>query len=138
LQEEGWEPLPIGKAEILRHGNDVLMVAYGSMVYPALQAASELSTQGIEATVINARFAKPLDEDLILPLAAKFGRVFALEEGCSTGGFGSALAEALLDRHIVIPVIRIGVLDRLVEHATPEELSDGQKSVGMRVKADEQ
>ena len=121
LKEEGWEPLPIGKAEILRHGNDVLMVAYGSMVYPALQAASELSTQGIETTVIDARFAKPLDEDLILPLAAKFGRVFTLEEGCSTGGFGSALAEALLDNYIVIPVIRIGVPDRLVEHATPEE-----------------
>ncbi|MEH1806308.1 1-deoxy-D-xylulose-5-phosphate synthase [Nostoc sp.] len=121
LKEEGWEPLPIGKAEILRHGDNVLMVAYGSMVYPALQAAADLSTQGIEATVINARFAKPLDTDLIVPLAQKFGCVFTLEEGCLPGGFGSAVAEALLDQCAIMPVIRIGVPDQLVEHATPEE-----------------
>ncbi|MEH1775950.1 MAG: 1-deoxy-D-xylulose-5-phosphate synthase [Nostoc sp.] len=121
LITEGWQPLPIGKAEILRHGKDVLMVAYGSMVYPSLQAAASLSEHGIEATVVNARFAKPLDTDLIVPLAKQFGRVFTLEEGCLIGGFGSAVAEALLDRHVVVPVIRIGVPDQLVEHATPEE-----------------
>lgn len=121
LKEEGWEPLPIGKAEILRHGDNALMVAYGSMVYPALEAATILSEQGIEATVVNARFAKPLDTDLIVPLAQKFGRVFTLEEGCLIGGFGSATAEALLDHHVVVPVTRIGVPDQLVEHATPEE-----------------
>ena len=121
LKEEGWEPLPIGKAEILRHGDNALMVAYGSMVYPALEAATILSEIGIEATVVNARFAKPLDTDLIVPLAQKFGRVFTLEEGCLIGGFGSAIAEALLDHHVVVPVTRIGVPDQLVEHATPEE-----------------
>lgn len=121
LITKGWQPLPIGKAEILRHGKDVLMVAYGSMVYPSLQAAASLSEHGIEATVVNARFAKPLDTDLIVPLAKQFGRVFTLEEGCLIGGFGSAVAEALLDRHVVVPVIRIGVPDQLVEHATPEE-----------------
>ncbi|MEH1797600.1 MAG: 1-deoxy-D-xylulose-5-phosphate synthase [Nostoc sp.] len=121
LITEGWQPLPIGKAEILRHGKDVLMVAYGSMVYPSLQAAASLSEHGIEATVVNARFVKPLDTDLIVPLAKQFGRVFTLEEGCLIGGFGSAVAEALLDRHVVVPVIRIGVPDQLVEHATPEE-----------------
>ncbi|MEH2283871.1 MAG: 1-deoxy-D-xylulose-5-phosphate synthase [Nostoc sp.] len=121
LITEGWQPLPIGKAEIIRHGKDVLMVAYGSMVYPSLQAAANLSEHGIEATVVNARFAKPLDTDLIAPLAKQFGRVFTLEEGCLIGGFGSAVAEALLDRHVVVPVIRIGVPDQLVEHATPEE-----------------
>lgn len=121
LMAEGWEPLPIGKGEILRYGEDVLIVAYGSMVYQAVQAATILSEQGIEATVVNARFAKPLDTDLIVPLAEKFGRVFTLEEGCLIGGFGSAVAEALLDHHVVVPVIRIGVPDQLVEHATPEE-----------------
>jgi 1-deoxy-D-xylulose-5-phosphate synthase len=121
LMAEGWQPLPIGKGEILRTGDDVLLVSYGSMVYPAMQAAAILSEHGIEATVINARFAKPLDTGLIVPLAKQFGRVFTLEEGCLMGGFGSAVVEALLDHHVVVPVIRIGVPDQLVDHATPEE-----------------
>ncbi len=121
LKEEGWEALPIGKAEILRTGDNVLLIAYGSMVYPALQAAATISEHGIEATVVNARFAKPLDTDLIVPLAKKFGKVFTLEEGCLLGGFGSAVAEALLDHHVVVPIVRIGVPDQLVEHATPEQ-----------------
>ncbi|AUB35388.1 dxs, 1-deoxy-D-xylulose-5-phosphate synthase [Nostoc flagelliforme CCNUN1] len=121
LIEEGWEALPIGKGEILRHGDDVLMVGFGSMVYPAMQAAMILRGYGIEATVINARFAKPLDVDLIVPLAKRIGRVVTLEEGCLMGGFGSAVTEALLDRGVVVPVTRIGVPDELVEHATSEE-----------------
>lgn len=121
LMEEGWEPLEIGKGEILRHGDDVLLVAYGSMVYPALQAAEILREHSIEATVINARFAKPLDTELILPLAKQRGRVVTLEEGCLIGGFGSAVAEALLDNNILVPVMRIGVPDILVEHAEPAE-----------------
>lgn len=121
LMAEGWEPLPMGKGEILRHGADVLIVAYGSMVHSAVQTASILGEKGIEATVVNARFAKPLDTDLIMPLAKKFGRVFTLEEGCVMGGFGSAVAEALLEHHVIVPVIRIGVPDKLVDHATPEE-----------------
>jgi 1-deoxy-D-xylulose-5-phosphate synthase len=121
LMEEGWEPLPIGKAEILRHGDDVLMVGYGTMVYTAMQAAEILSEHGIEATVINARFAKPLDTELMLPLAQRIGRVVTLEEGCVIGGFGSGLAEALLDHNVAVPVMRLGVPDLLVEHAKPEE-----------------
>ncbi|MBD1919698.1 1-deoxy-D-xylulose-5-phosphate synthase [Microcoleus sp. FACHB-831] len=121
LMEEGWEELPIGKAEILRQGDDVLMLGYGSMVYPAMQVAEILSEHGIEATVINARFAKPLDTELILPLAQKIGRVVTLEEGCVMGGFGSAIAESLLDNDILVPVMRIGVPDVLVDHATPEQ-----------------
>jgi 1-deoxy-D-xylulose-5-phosphate synthase len=121
LMEEGWEELPIGKAEILRQGDDLLMLGYGSMVYPAMQTAEILSEHGIEATVINARFAKPLDTELILPLAKQIGRVVTLEEGCLMGGFGSAIAESLLDHDIVVPVMRIGVPDQLVDHATPEQ-----------------
>nr|AHI58837.1 WelD2 [Hapalosiphon welwitschii UTEX B 1830] len=121
LMSEGWESLPIGKGEILRHGDDVLMVAYGSMVYPALQAAAILNEHGIQATVVNARFAKPLDIDLIVPLAKQIGQVFTLEEGCLMGGFGSAVAEALLEHRVIVPLIRLGVTDKLVEHATPEE-----------------
>ncbi len=121
LMEEGWEPLPIGKGEILRHGDDVLMIGFGSMVYPAMQVAEILSEHGIEATVVNARFAKPLDTELILPLAEQIGRVVTLEEGCLVGGFGSAVAEALLDADVVVPVKRIGVPDVLVDHAEPDQ-----------------
>ncbi|HBB35167.1 MAG TPA: 1-deoxy-D-xylulose-5-phosphate synthase [Cyanobacteria bacterium UBA8803] len=121
LMEEGWEPLPMGKGEILRNGDDLLLVGYGTMVYPAMQVAEILSEHGIEATVINARFVKPLDTELILPLAQRIGRVVTLEEGCLMGGFGSAVAEALLDHDVVVPVMRIGIPDQLVDHAKPEE-----------------
>jgi 1-deoxy-D-xylulose-5-phosphate synthase len=121
LMEEGWEELPIGKAEILRQGDDVLMIAYGSMVHPTLQAAQLLNEHGISATVINARFAKPLDTELFAPLAQQIGKVVTVEEGCLMGGFGSAIAEALLDLNVVVPIKRIGVPDILVEHATPDE-----------------
>ena len=121
LMEEGWEALPIGKGEILRHGDDVLLIGFGSMVYPAMQVAEILSEHGIKATVVNARFAKPLDTELILPLATRIGRVVTLEEGCLIGGFGSAVAEALLDAEIVASVKRIGVPDILVEHAEPDQ-----------------
>ncbi len=122
LMEEGWEELPIGKGEILRQGDDLLLLGYGSMVYPSMQVAEILSEHGIQATVINARFAKPLDTELILPLAEKIGRVVTLEEGCLPGGFGSAVVEALMDAaDITVPVKRIGVPDILVEHATPDE-----------------
>jgi 1-deoxy-D-xylulose-5-phosphate synthase len=121
LMEEGWEELPIGKAEILRNGDDLLILGYGSMVYPAMQTAEMLSEHGIEATVINARFVKPLDTELILPLAQRIGKVVTMEEGCLMGGFGSAVAEALLDNNVVVPVMRLGVPDTLVDHATPEQ-----------------
>ncbi|MDJ0675863.1 MAG: 1-deoxy-D-xylulose-5-phosphate synthase [Calothrix sp. MO_167.B42] len=121
LMEEGWEPIEIGKGEILRHGDDVLLLGYGAMVHPALQAAEILGEHGIKATVVNARFAKPLDTELILPLAEKIGRVVTLEEGCISGGFGSAVTEALSDADVVVPVKRIGVPDILVDHAQADE-----------------
>jgi 1-deoxy-D-xylulose-5-phosphate synthase len=121
LLEEGWEPLPIGKAELLRQGDDLMIVAYGSMVYPAVQVSEILSEHGIRATVVNARFAKPLDVELMVPLAKKIGRVVTLEEGCIAGGFGTGLMEALMEHDVIVPVTRIGVPDILVEHATPNE-----------------
>ena len=121
LMEEGWEPLEIGKGEILRSGDDVLMIGYGSMVNSTLQAAEILSEHGIEATVINARFCKPLDTELMFPLAKQIGKVVTLEEGCLMGGFGSAVAEALLDADILVPIKRFGVPDILVDHAKPDQ-----------------
>ncbi|HAO13364.1 MAG TPA: 1-deoxy-D-xylulose-5-phosphate synthase [Planktothrix sp. UBA8407] len=121
LMEEGWEPLPIGKGEILRHGDDLLLIGYGSMVNMSMQVAEILSEHGIEATVINPRFVKPLDIELIAPLAQQIGKVVTIEEGCLMGGFGSAVAEALLDNNVVVPVKRFGVPDILVDHAEPNE-----------------
>ncbi len=121
LMEEGWEPLEIGKGEILRNGDDVLMIGYGSMVNLTLQAAEILSEHGVEATVINARFCKPLDTELMFPLAKQIGKVVTLEEGCLMGGFGSAVAEALLDADILVPIKRFGVPDILVDHAKPDQ-----------------
>ncbi|CAD5930444.1 1-deoxy-D-xylulose-5-phosphate synthase [Planktothrix agardhii] len=121
LMEEGWEPLPIGKGEILRHGDDLLLMGYGSMVNMSMQVAEILSEHGIEATVINPRFVKPLDVELIVPLAKQIGKVITIEEGCLMGGFGSAVAEALLDNNVVVPVKRFGVPDILVDHAEPNE-----------------
>jgi 1-deoxy-D-xylulose-5-phosphate synthase len=133
LLEEGWETLEIGKGEILRQGDDVLLVAYGSMVHPAQQAAQLLGEHGIEATVVNARFVKPLDLELILPLAAGIGKVVTLEEGCLQGGFGSAVLEALLDHNINVPVERIGVPDILVEHATPDQSLEALGLTGSQI-----
>lgn len=121
LMEEGWEPLEIGKAEILRSGDDVLLLGYGTQVHPAMQVAEILSEHGVEATVINARFVKPLDTELIVPLAKRIGKVVTLEEGCIRGGFGSAVMEALQEHDVVVPVKSLGVPDILVDHAKPDE-----------------
>ncbi|NEP08096.1 MAG: 1-deoxy-D-xylulose-5-phosphate synthase, partial [Okeania sp. SIO4D6] len=121
LMEEGWEAIPIGKGEILRNGDDVLILGYGSMVHPAVQTAEILSEHGIAATVVNARFVKPLDTELILPLAQRIGKVVTMEEGCLMGGFGSAVTEALMDNNVIVPVLRLGVPDKLVDHAKPDE-----------------
>lgn len=130
LMDEGWEPLPIGKAETLRQGGDLLILAYGTMVHPAVQTADVLSEHGIRATVVNARFAKPLDTELILPLAREIGQVVTLEEGCMIGGFGTAVTEALMDAQVMVPVTRIGVPDELVEHATPDQ---SKAAVGLTI-----
>jgi len=121
LMEEGWEAIEIGKGEILRNGDDILLIGYGSMVQTALQVAEILSEHGKQATVINARFVKPLDKELILPLARRIGKVATLEEGCLMGGFGSAVAEAMMDNNVLVPLERFGVPDVLVDHAQPHE-----------------
>ncbi len=121
LAEEGFETLQIGRGELLTDGDDLLLVAYGSMVYPALQTAGLLQEQGVRAAVINARFLRPLDEALILPMARRIGRVVTMEEGCLAGGFGAAVVETLHDHGVLVPVLRIGIPDQLVDHASPEQ-----------------
>jgi 1-deoxy-D-xylulose-5-phosphate synthase len=121
LAEEGFEPLQIGRGELLTDGDDLLIVAYGSMVYPALATAGLLQEQGVRAAVVNARFLRPLDEALILPLARRIGRVVTMEEGCLAGGFGAAVVETLSDHDVLVPTLRIGIPDVLVDHASPDQ-----------------
>ena len=121
LMEEGWEPLPIGCGEVLRTGDDLLILAYGSMVNPALATAELLERSGQSATVVNARFLRPLDESLIHPLCKRINRVVTMEEGALAGGFGAAVLESLSDQAIDVAMLRLGIPDQLVDHATPQQ-----------------
>jgi len=115
--------LPKFKAEILREGRDVLIAAVGNMVHPALESAELLASRGISATVINARFVKPIDEELILSLAEEIGVVVTIEENVLAGGFGSGVMEAMEQAGITaVQVKRIGIPDKFVEHGTPDQL----------------
>jgi 1-deoxy-D-xylulose-5-phosphate synthase len=117
--------IPLGKAELLREGDSVAVVALGTMVAPALGAARALSEQGIEAAVVNARFAKPLDVELIGELARTCGRVVTVEENTVAGGFGSAVAEMLHEQRIGAPVLCLGISDGFVDHGSREGLLAG-------------
>ena len=121
LMEEGWEPLPIGCGEVLRSGDDLVIVAYGAMNAKAMATAEILAAQGIQATVVNARFLRPLDTALLHPLVQRIGRVVTMEEGSLEGGFGSAVIESLQDSDLHLPVMRLGIPDVLVDHATPQQ-----------------
>jgi len=111
--------IPIGKGEIIRHGEDVLILAIGNMVAPACEAAQELASNGIEATVVNARFAKPLDSELITTLASHIKPVITVEENTLNGGFGSSVVKLLQEAGICdVPVKNIGIPDEFVEQGT--------------------
>lgn len=114
--------LPVGKGELLREGSDLLLFAIGSMVDPALRTAEALAAEGISCAVINARFIKPLDTDLLHEWAQKCRAVVTLEEGCAPGGFGAAVAESLADGGLLRPVFRCAVPDHLVHHGDPKRL----------------
>jgi 1-deoxy-D-xylulose-5-phosphate synthase len=117
------QPLPIGKSEIVREGEDVLVIAIGNRVYPALEAAQTLADSGISAVVLNARFVKPLDTDTILPLAESIGKVITVEDGVVMGGFGSAVLEALAAADIAdVQVTNLGIPDEFIEHGDVQHL----------------
>ena len=117
-----FQQLPIGKGELLRDGEDLAILAIGSSVYPALAAADRLSKEGIQCAVANARFAKPLDTELILELASRT-RLVTVEENALAGGFGSAVTELLSNSEL--PTVKIeclGLPDQFIEHGTQEIL----------------
>jgi len=111
--------ITIGEYEILRHGEDVAILAIGAMVAPALEASGELALRGIETTVVNARFAKPLDKTLIIDLAGRIKRIVTIEENVLSGGFGSRVLALLQESGLYdIRVKNIGIPDEFVEHGT--------------------
>ena len=108
--------IPIGTSETLRQGNDVAILAYGTVAGAALAAAEQLAADGIDATVVNARFAKPLDAERILALVARTPRIVTVEEHAVAGGFGSAVSELLAERGARVDLEALGVPDEWVDH----------------------
>ena len=115
---EPMHELPIGKAEVLREGKELCFWAIGSMVQSAVQAADKLKEQGIDAGVVNMRFAKPLDKELLIEHAKRYGKLVTLEEGVLAGGVGSEVLEILDDAGLLqqCTVLRLGIPDEFVTH----------------------
>ncbi|MRR15335.1 MAG: 1-deoxy-D-xylulose-5-phosphate synthase [Deltaproteobacteria bacterium] len=116
-------PLPVGRGEVLTEGSDLAIVAVGVTVHPAVGAAGKLAEEGYRVKVINARFIKPLDEELLLATAASVNKILTVEENVLAGGFGSAVLELLARNSVTgVTVFRLGIGDEFVEHATQAEL----------------
>jgi 1-deoxy-D-xylulose-5-phosphate synthase len=116
-QPVGLEPLPFGRGEWTRKGKGVAILAFGTLLYPALAAAERLG-----ASVANMRWAKPLDLDLLRELADTHDALVTLEEGCVMGGAGSAVLEALQAEGLQLPVLQLGLPDQFIEHGDPAKL----------------
>jgi 1-deoxy-D-xylulose-5-phosphate synthase len=113
----GLEALPFGKGEIRRQGKGIAILAFGTLLYPALQVAERL-----DLTVVNMRWAKPLDAELLLQVAGQHEALVTLEEGCTLGGAGSAVGEALQAAGVAKPLLQLGLPDRFIEHGDPGKL----------------
>jgi 1-deoxy-D-xylulose-5-phosphate synthase len=121
--KENFDLIEIGKAEILREGNDIAILAVGSMVYPSLKASEKLSSYGIDAMVVNMRFVKPLDEELLDYVFERFDKVVTVEENTIIGGFGSAVLEYAVMRGVKnVKFLIHGIPDEFIEHGTQNEL----------------
>jgi 1-deoxy-D-xylulose-5-phosphate synthase len=125
--------VPIGTGEILREGDRVAILAYGTGVSKALEAASLLAERGIEVTVADARFAKPIDAGLAAQLAAEHELLVTVEEGALAGGFGSAVWETLSDAGLAPRILRVGLPDRFVTHGAPRLLHEEVGFTGARI-----
>ncbi len=120
----GLGPMEIGRGELLRKGADAALMAVGTMVAVSLEAAGLLAAKGIEVSVVNARFVKPLDRELILSAASGNVPVVTLEENAVNGGFGEAVSELLEEEGSSSRIIRIGLPDEFIPHGKREELLD--------------
>jgi 1-deoxy-D-xylulose-5-phosphate synthase len=111
--------IPIGKSEVLKYGGDAAIFALGAPVMPAMEAARELAVKGINPTVVNARFAKPLDTELIKDLSGRIKKIITVEENVLSGGFGSSVAKAIHESgRCDVNITNIGIQDEFVEHGT--------------------
>lgn len=118
----GFNKIPIGKAEILREGTDAVILAIGKMVEYANQVATNLEKEDISLEVVNMRFVKPLDENLLFDVLRRFDKVFVMEENTIIGGLGAAILEFAAKNNISTNIELIGLPDEFVEHGTQEEL----------------
>ena len=121
LDENKIPPLELGKSQILRNGKNIVFIAVGTMVERALQVADQLEKEGIYASVINARFVKPMDEGLIVNLGKNAKLLVSIEENTIRGGFGSGMLEILSNNKICIPTLLIGAPDRFISQGSQEE-----------------
>ncbi|MEN9539883.1 MAG: hypothetical protein RLZZ126_2118, partial [Pseudomonadota bacterium] len=130
----GLEALPYGKGEVRRPGKRIAVFVFGTLLYPALQAAEPLN-----ATVVNMRWAKPLDRELLLKMAAEHECLVTLEDACVMGGAGSAVAEALHTAGVTKPVLQLGLPDQFIEHGDPAKLMamHGLDAAGIRASVEQ-
>ncbi len=126
--DAGLQSLPFGKGEVRREGAGIAILVFGTLLYPALQAAEKLG-----ATVVNMRWAKPLDTELLLKMAATHDALVTVEEGAIMGGAGSAVSEALQAAGVIKPVLHLGLKDEFIEHGDPVKLMalQGLDAAGM-------
>jgi 1-deoxy-D-xylulose-5-phosphate synthase len=122
--DEDFTELEIGRAEIVRDGGSIAILAVGTMVSAACKTAELLLKRGINCTVVNMRFIKPLDKECILQMADKMEAIVTMEENVLNGGFGSAVVELLADEGRSIPVLRFGIPDEFIEQGTQSELRE--------------
>jgi 1-deoxy-D-xylulose-5-phosphate synthase len=127
------QAIEIGTGEILREGDRVALLGYGSGVGKALAAADILADHGISVTVADARFAKPIDAGLVAQLAAEHELLVTVEEGVLAGGFGSAVWETLSDAGLSARILRVGLPDRYVTHGAPRLLHEEVGFTGERI-----
>jgi 1-deoxy-D-xylulose-5-phosphate synthase len=126
--DEDFKEIPIGKWEILKEGEDIAIIACGNQVYPSLSAASELEEEGILCTVINGRFIKPMDREMLSALSKHAKKILTVEENAIMGGFGSGVLEILSEEGIAVPVKNIGIPDTFLPHGSQSML---RKSLGL-------
>ncbi len=126
--DEDFKEIPIGRWEILREGEDVAIIACGNTVYPAIAAARELEEEGIHSSVINGRFIKPMDRNMLVDLATHTKKILTVEEGAVIGGFGSGVMELLSEEGIAMPVKSIGIPDIFLSHGSQKML---RKQIGL-------
>ena len=128
IMDKTLKEIPIGTWERLKDGMDIAIVACGNTVYPALSAAMELEGEGIHCSVINGRFVKPMDREMLLSLAQEVPKILTVEENVLIGGFGSGVMEMLSEEGITVPVKRLGIPDAFLPHGSQGSL---RKSIGI-------